>query len=227
MTRLILFDVDLTLVTTGGAGRKAMNTVFERLFGIHNPTRGVSFDGRTDFAIFMETLKMHRLIDGRPSEVYQRVVDAYLGELATTIGTTGGQVLPGVGELLDALGNEKAAVGLATGNLRRGAEIKLGQYGLWERFAAGGFGDRTSVRAEVVSLAIRTLAEVAWVDADPAQAVVIGDTPLDIEAAHLAGARALGVATGNYTVEQLTTAGADWAVPDLGETGRVIEYVFG
>ncbi len=221
MARLVLFDVDLTLNTTGGAGRKAMSEVFRRLTGLEEPMAGISFDGRTDHAIFMEALALHNLADGDLAGMYRKTTEAYLAQLQRTIGRTGGQVLRGVGEIVVALGAEGGAVGLATGNLRQGAKIKLGHYGLGERFAGGGFGDDTPVRAEVVRVAIEALASAAGVDPDPEECVVVGDTPLDVEAAHLAGARCLAVATGSYSVEALREARADWALADLGDTAAV------
>jgi phosphoglycolate phosphatase len=225
VARIILFDIDLTLIATGGAGRLAMNDVFQRLTGKPNPTEGVTFEGRTDHAILMEVIARHHLGDGRLMDVYREVAGAYLEELERKMAVSNGRVLPGVVELLDALRREPVAVGLATGNMRRGAQIKLGHYGLWERFDGGGFGDETPVRAEVVRQAIEEVARLAGIDPDPQDAVVIGDTPLDIEAAHLAGAQALGVATGSYSSESLLEHGAQAAVSDLSETERVVEIL--
>ncbi|MGK2966303.1 MAG: HAD family hydrolase [Tepidiformaceae bacterium] len=227
MPRILLFDIDMTLIRTGGAGRKAIDAVFAEAFGVENPTAGMSFDGRTDHAIFMETIA--RLgAEVEPSAVYSRMAAAYVERLAATIGASDGHVLPGVTELLDRLAAERtAAVGLATGNLRRGAAIKLGRFGLWERFAGGGFGDETPVRAEVVTQAMVDVAGTAGVAAEPRATVVIGDTPLDVEAARTAGMLCLGVATGRFSVDELLAAGADWAVPDLGETERVLKVLLG
>ncbi len=226
MPPLILFDIDLTLIHTSGAGRKAMTAAFQRLWGLEDPTTGVLFDGRTDHAIFREVIERHSLANGDLEAVYGRVVEAYLDELPGSLqASTSGRLLPGVPELLDALADEGIRPGLATGNLRRGAAIKLGHFGIWQRFAGGGFGDDHPVRADLVRGGIVELAATLGCDPDPANAVVIGDTPLDIEAAHLAGARALAVATGSYTVDQLTAAGADHVVLDLSDTAGVLEML--
>lgn len=223
MPPLILFDIDLTLIHTGGAGRKAMATAFQRLFGIQDPTRGILFEGRTDHAIFMEAIALNALADGDLDAVYRRTIEAYLEELPRSIRANGGgRVLPGVPSLLDELDRRGVAYGLATGNLRRGAAIKLGHYGLWERFAAGGFGEDSPVRADVVRRAIEELASATGLDPDPENTIVVGDTPLDIEAAHLAGAVALGVGTGSHGVEQLRASGADHALSNLADTDRVL-----
>lgn len=226
MTRLVLCDIDLTLVTTHGAGRSAMTEAFRQLFGIDDSTRGISFDGRTDHAIFLETLARHGLATGNGA-AYQQAVEGYLHHLPAALRAKGGQVLPGVIDLLDALQREEIPVGLATGNMRRGARAKLSHFGLWERFAAGGFGDATADRSEVVAMAIAGLAAAAGVTADPAACIVIGDTPLDVEAAHRAGARALAVATGSHPVDALSASGAEWVLPGLAATGDLLRILRG
>jgi len=216
--RILLFDIDMTLIRTGGAGRKAIDAVFAEMYGVENPTRGISFDGRTDHAIFMEVIALHHAAGGDLDQVYAELTRRYLDRLQTTIGTTGGEVLPGVDALLDELARSSAGVGLATGNLREGARIKLSQYGLWDRFTGGGFGDDTPVRAEVVRRGMGNVAAALELDASPGDCWVIGDTPLDIEAAQLAGMRVLAVATGSYPPDALEAAGADAVMRDLSDT---------
>jgi len=227
MRRLVLFDIDLTLLRTGGAGRAAMTEAFRRLFGIENPTGGIRFEGRTDHAIFMEAIHLNGLGDGDPLAVYRRTTEAYLAALPGFLQARGGQVLPGVIDLLDALSEGSAPVGLATGNLRQGAMAKLGHFNLWERFVAGGFGDDTSVRSDVVAAAIANLAAVAGCEPNPDACVVIGDTPLDVAAAHAAGARAMAVATGSHDVPALRETGAEYVVADLSDTATVLEMLLG
>ncbi|MCC7364919.1 MAG: haloacid dehalogenase-like hydrolase [Dehalococcoidia bacterium] len=225
MARFILFDVDMTLISTLRAGRTALAGAFEDLFGLEDPIGDTRIDGRTDHAIFREIIARHSLADGDIDAVYRRVCDAYLERLPRALAEREGFVLPGVPALLDALAASHRAVGLATGNMRRGAAIKLGAFGLWERFPTGGFGDDTPVRAELVAEAIHSLAEHLGLPAHPHDAIVIGDTPLDVEAAHHAGARALGVATGRYTVDELLASGAEHALPDLGDTPAVLRIL--
>lgn len=217
MARILLFDVDLTLVKTLGAGRGALDEALTDLFGIAQPTKGILFDGRTDRAIFTEALERHGLLDGDADAAFWRLANAYLERLPAWLRRTDGVVLPGVHELLDALAASHAGVGLATGNIRRGAQTKLGHFGLWKRFVGGGFGDERPVRADVVRAAIDEVAAAIGVDPDPADAIIIGDTPLDAEAARAAGARSLCVATGSYSVAQLEDGGADFVLPDLSD----------
>jgi phosphoglycolate phosphatase-like HAD superfamily hydrolase len=227
MTRLILFDIDLTLVHTTGAGRTAMETAFERLYGIAGATTGMSFDGRTDRAIFTEVIERYGVANGSIEQSLEEFAEAYLTEFPRFLAEKGGRVLPGVPELLDALDREVPGFGLATGNLRRGAAAKLGHFGLWERFAGGGFGDSHTVRAELVKAGVAELAEALRVGADPANTIVLGDTPLDVEAAHRAEAKALGVGTGRFTATELSVSGAEFAVDDLSDTSRVLEILLG
>jgi phosphoglycolate phosphatase-like HAD superfamily hydrolase len=227
MPPLILFDIDLTLIHTSGAGRKAMSTAFKRLWQLDDPTAGVSFDGRTDHAIFREVIERHALANGDLDAVYAKGGRGYLDELPRSLAASEtGRLLPGVADLLAALQREGVQPGLATGNLRRGAALKLGHFGIWERFAGGGFGDDYPVRADLVRGAIAELAGVLACDPDPGGALVIGDTPLDVEAAHLAGAKALAVATGSYNVDRLVASGAT-TPSDLSDTARVLQILLG
>jgi phosphoglycolate phosphatase len=222
VARLLLFDIDMTLIVNAGAGREAMATAFRSLFGIADAVDGVSFDGRTDHAIFHEVIERHGIANGDAAAVFRQVAERYLTELPASLAGKPGFLLPGVLPLLDALHGTPAVAGLATGNLRAGAKAKLSHFGLWERFAGGGFGDASPVRADLVFAGIAELAACAGRAPDPGDCIVIGDTPLDIAAAHEAGARALGVATGRYPVEQLLAGGADWALEDLSDTARVV-----
>ncbi len=223
--RLVLFDIDLTLITTTGAGRTAMESAFTRLWPIDRATEGVSFDGRTDRGIFIEVLEMHGKGGPELEANLARYVEAYLEDLPGSLASKGGSVLPGVPELLAALSLEQPGFGLATGNIRRGAQAKLGHFGLWDHFVGGGFGDDHAVRADLVAAGIRELATRLETDPDPRNAIVLGDTPLDIEAAHRAGAMALGVGTGRFTAAELLAAGADYALADLSNTAHALEIL--
>lgn len=226
--RVLLFDIDMTMVKTQGAGRAAMERAFAREFGIENATQGILFDGRTDRGIFFETLERHGLGGEALISNYARFAEAYIELLpGWLVQKGGGVVLPGVNDLLTALEAQDAVLGLATGNMRRGAAHKLGHFGLWERFAGGGFGDEHTVRADLVRAGIDELAALLNFEPDPANVIVLGDTPLDIEAAHAAGAKALGVATGRFTVEELKSSGAEFAVEDLSDTGAALAMLLG
>jgi len=225
---LLLFDIDMTLISTLRAGRTAIDAAFQQEFGVTDAIADIAVDGRTDYAIFTEIIaNCGAAPDGNLHAAFDRVARAYLEHLPKTIAERKGQILPGVIDLLDAVRETHPALGLATGNMARGAQIKLTHFGLWERFSAGGFGDNDAVRAEVVAQGIRALAGCIGCDADPAQALVIGDTPLDVEAAHHAGAKALAVATGKYDVATLQSSGADWVLPDFSDTAAALAILRG
>jgi phosphoglycolate phosphatase-like HAD superfamily hydrolase len=227
VTRILLFDIDMTMVRTDGGGRAAMEDAFEREFGVAKATQGMLFDGRTDRGIFFDCLERHGL-GGEGVELrYQRLRDLYLELMPGWLERKGGIVLPGVPELLESLAGGEAVVGLATGNLRRGAEHKLRYFGLWEHFSGGGFGDSHVVRTELVREGIAELVDRHCLEAGACEVIVLGDTPLDVEAAHGAGARAFGVATGRFSAEELRASGAEFAVDNLSETGRVLEMLLG
>ncbi len=215
----------MTMIRTDGAGRAAMEEAFQHEFGVERATEGILFDGRTDRGIFFECLERHGF--GGPDLVpnFQRFSERYLELFPGWISRKGGVVLPGVTELLNALEETDAVVGLATGNLRRGAAHKLGYFDLWDRFAGGGFGDDHTVRADLVRAGIVELEATFGLQEGECEVIVLGDTPLDVEAAHLAGAKALGVGTGRYSPEQLLASGAEFALADLSDTTRAMEIL--
>lgn len=221
---IVLFDIDLTLIHTNGAGRLAMDRVLCEWFAAEEPTAGISFDGRTDRAIFEDALL--KLGDPSP-EAFARLVGGYLAGLPAALEERGGHLLPGVADLLAALETERLPLGLATGNMRPGAMAKLAYFGLDGRFRGGGFGDGERVRAKLVAAGIVEVAGLFGLPPHPAEAIVLGDTPLDIEAAHLAGARAIGVATGRFSLDELREAGADAAFGDLSDTEAVLAVLRG
>lgn len=221
--RVVLFDIDNTILWTGGAGSRAMALAFRDLYGIEDGFRGVEFSGRTDTAIFRDALRVHGLLDGRFEEQLRRFKEAYLTHLPFTLrDATGGGVYPGIRELAEELRRRGAAVGLETGNFRESGLLKLRHYGVETLFRDGGFGDEAEERAELVRIAIRRL------HPDPdagAEVYVVADTPHDITAAKANGAFALGVATGKSSVDELRAAGADAAVPDCSDVDGVLRIL--
>lgn len=225
MSRLLLFDIDGTLIKTSGVGRGAINQAFEELFGVPAICDGMRFDGRTDRGIFYEALAKGEVPVHEHDQAFERLVAGYLARLDQELRDKGGVVFPGIVELLEALAGEPAAVGLATGNLREGARKKMVHFGLWQHFAGGGFGDAVHERTSLVASAIVEVAAARQFAADGANAIVIGDTPLDVAGALANGARCLGVATGSYSVDELLASGATWAVPDLTDTNRMVDIL--
>jgi len=220
MARIFLFDIDNTLLNSGGAGGRAMNLAFRDLFGIGNGFDGVEFSGRTDTAIFHDGLLIHRLPDGDFPALLARFKASYVEHLARALTETRGHVLPGVPALLRSLSEtEGVRLGLATGNFRRSAMMKLEYYGIRPFLRGGGFGEDSELRSEVVALAIRRLGGRPG-GRNPVY--VVGDTPIDVEAAKANGAVAVAVTTGKSSAEDLTRAGADAVFPDLSDVASVL-----
>ncbi len=210
--RTFLFDIDNTLLYTGGAGGHAMNRAFAELFGVDDGFRKIEFSGRTDLFILQSALK-HGDIDGSPHEHMDAFVSAYTRLLPESLAERKGHVMPGFPQLLNKLREAGARIGLATGNFSEGARLKLEFYELAGHFAGGGFGEVSLERSEVVAAAIREVAD----GAQPGDVMVVGDTPHDITAALANGAIGVGVATGNYSVEELRESGAHITFEDFSD----------
>lgn len=225
MRPVALFDIDLTLIHTNGAGREAMRLAFDALGLDGHLLASLPIDGRTDRAIFLDALERLGVPKTDQPQCLARVLEQYLERLPLQLAERGGRVLPGAAELVSALRARGWALGLATGNLRRGAETKLRFFRLWEAFAFGGFGDRATDRLDVVTEAVRAAETYLGSAVDPAATWVIGDTPLDVEAARGAGLRALAVATGNYLREALEAAGPDAVVDSLADLSAVLDLL--
>lgn len=220
-----LFDVDGTLVSCGGAGRRALTAAFLELHG-RDDVFDFSFGGLTDRAIVRAGLAAGGL-DASDTAI-DRVIERYLAFLPALVAASADyRVLPGVTGLLDALGaRPELAIGLGTGNVRRGAFTKLGRGGIGGRFAFGGFGCDHEDRAELLAAGARRGAEaLGWPRAE-CRVVVIGDTPRDVAAAHAIGAECLAVATGGCSEAELAQAGADCVVASLADR-RAIDAVAG
>lgn len=217
---IFLFDIDGTLINTGGAGSAGMVAGLASAFGRPGSSDGISFHGRTDRAIGLDILRRHAI---EPSEAnWSRFRAAYLSHLPVTLKSHMGTVLPGVGELLGLLGERTpAALGLLTGNVREGARLKLEHYGLFHHFRFGGYGDEHLDRADVARAALaEARGHVGPVEPD--RVWVIGDTPLDVQCAKAVGARSLAVATGGIPASTLAAAGADLVLGDLSDPAPVL-----
>jgi phosphoglycolate phosphatase len=215
--KLILWDIDGTLLRTGRAGIIALVRAFAQLHGREPDMSRVEVAGRTDKWIASRMLEENGL-PATPQHVHD-LIDAYLVLLPEEISTRPGLVLPGIQSLLDTLrARADVAQGLLTGNVQRGARIKLEHYRVWHYFEFGAFGDDSALRNELGPHAVRRAQERHAVEFAAASTFIIGDTPHDIECGKVIGARTIGVATGSYTVAQLqahapTAVFADFADP--------------
>ena len=218
---LLLWDIDGTLLSSGGAGKAAIEDALCHEFGV-TECRHVAYSGRTDRAICRDLLQLHEHEDS--PENCRRLVAGYLKRLPAALAKHRGGVLPGIAALLEQLrAQERVALGLLTGNLREGARLKLGHYGLYEHFAFGGFGDHHLDRDEVAREALAA-ARAHLRGGVPAERTwVIGDTPLDVRCARAIGARVAAVATGWHALEELEAARPDLLLTDLSDPRPLLE----
>jgi phosphoglycolate phosphatase-like HAD superfamily hydrolase len=222
---VLLFDIDGTLISTGGAGLNALRAAMREEFGVAEPS-DVPVSGRTDRGIARDLFRAHELEE---NEVHwHRFLKAYLRHLADQLPRTRGRVLPGVAPLLDALcGIEHARLGLLTGNVQAGAQLKLRQYGLDRYFAFGGFGDHHADRDGVAAEALHASRDHLPANIEPDRVWVIGDTPMDITCARSISARCLAVATGSFPREALEAYSPDLAVDSLDRLDHLLEVLVG
>lgn len=217
---LYLFDIDGTLLLSGGAGMRALDRAFHARFGLAGAMDSIQPGGKTD-AIILEEMFAARLGRAPTAAEMDEIIALYLPLLQVEMTDAPGfRLMPSVVETLDYLDGLGAAVtvGLATGNVREAARIKLERAGLWPRFAVGGFGCDHRDRARLVARAIERACAHTGVDAlAPEQVVVVGDTPFDVQAARACGARAVAVATGTATRADLLACGPDILLETLAE----------
>ena len=218
---VFLFDIDGTLISTGGAGRRAMASAFGAVCDAPRALAGVKLGGMTDRLILRAGFEAI----GRTfsEELFNAVMDEYLQHLADEVEASKGYVVyEGVHEAVHACrAIPGSATGLGTGNIEAGARIKLKRSGLDELFAFGGFGCDAEDRAELVEAGARRGAEALGVPRADARVVIIGDTPRDVYAAHAIGARCICVATGSYTFGELEAASADAVFDSLVSPGAL------
>jgi phosphoglycolate phosphatase len=224
MTTLLLWDIDGTLINSGGAGMRALRAALHRAFAIRGSTEDIDFAGRTDRWIMRQIFAKFGL--PASEENFGRYADAYVAALPEELGRAGAGILPGVGAILeDTARRGGVAQGLLTGNLRRGAEVKLGFHGLWGYFPFGAFADDSERRDDLGPHALRRARERLGVDFPPERVWIIGDTPHDIACARAIGAKALAVATGLYPADVLAAHAPAAVLADLGDGAAFWEII--
>jgi phosphoglycolate phosphatase len=226
--RLVLFDIDGTLLWTDGAGRRAMEGALSHVFGSAGDPR-YRYDGKTDVQIARELMRAEGHGDDAIDARLHAVLDGYLERLRRELdaGARHIQLLPGVRELLDALEPRPDVVlGLLTGNVALGAEAKLTAAGLdFRRFRVNAFGSDREHRPLLPAVAQRRARELLGHDFGGEDVVVIGDTPADIDCARSIGARTVAVATGRYSVEELAEHDPSAVLRDLSDTDAALRAI--
>ena len=220
--RMVLFDIDGTLLRSGGAATRSLNLAFQVIYGIESDSTSVQFDGKTDPLIIRELMQEYELAEP-PNE---KLLDTYLSILTQEIRESRDfEILSGARELLSCLSiDPEFLVGLGTGNIEEGARLKLERAELNSFFAFGGYGSDSGDRTELIRIAIgrgRDLITPHLVD----EIFVIGDTPRDIRHGRAAGARTVAVATGNFSLEELEAYNPDLAVVSLEPKEPILDFL--
>jgi phosphoglycolate phosphatase len=211
----VLFDIDGTLLVTGGAGAVAWQRAFQEMHGIEANIDEHTHAGMTDPEI---AAIIFREVIGREGTAAERAeaIAGYLSHLQEAVDESEGyRVMPGIEDLLPRLAESGVLLGIVTGNIEGAAHIKLGRGDLNRFFAFGGYGSDSSDRTELTRKAVERGSQVAGKELDLAATLGVGDTPRDVSACHGAGIRVIGVATGKYSLAELEDAGADWAISDV------------
>ena len=228
--RLILWDIDGTLVDTSGHGRDAFADAFRQVLGRPATLGDIAMSGRTDHSIALELLEINGepVADDRLPEIFtalNHALDARREDIARD-----GRVMPGVPEVIEALAaRDGVTQSLLTGNIEPNAHVKLAALGLDGALdmEIGGYGSDSGIRPELVDIARRKAQRLRGVEVAREDTVLIGDTPLDVHAAHQNGARAVAVATGKFSVQELLDTGADAVLPDVSDGNAAVAAILG
>lgn len=226
--KLVLFDIDGTLLWTDGAGRRAMEGALTDLFGTPGDP-SYRYDGKTDRQIAREQMRASGFDDATIDERMDALIDRYVSHLEQELAIDhGARLCAGVTPLLDAVeAHDRALLGLLTGNVERGAQRKLNRVGVdFARFRVNAFGCDNEHRPELPGIAQRRAREVAGMDVSGDRLVIIGDTPADIHCGRSLGVRAIGVATGRYSVSELAEHSPAAVFETLENTDAVLDAIF-
>ncbi len=213
----LLFDIDGTLIISGGAGAESWKLAFNELYGIPADIGEFTDTGMTDPDVGRQTFEA--VLDREPTlQEFAKLLERRLHYLYQTVEQSEDyRILDGVEDLLPSLLEEGYLLGVVTGNLEAAAHIKLHRARLNRFFSFGGYGSDSTDRGELTRIALERAALVYGADVDPNQCLVIGDTPHDVEGAHAAGIACVGVASHNFNANQLREGGADWVITSLAE----------
>ncbi|MGH7945286.1 MAG: HAD family hydrolase [Opitutaceae bacterium] len=222
MKHLLLWDIDGTLISSGGAGMRALQLALRNVFGVEGSLADIDFAGRTDTWIMREIFRKFGL--PATEENFSRFFNGYVSALPGELSNPHACVLPGVREILHAASARGGiAQGLLTGNMRRGAQLKLAYHGLWDHFAFGAFADDSEHRNELGSHAITRALERHRVNFAADDIWVIGDTPHDIACGKFIGARTLAVGTGGASMDELLSHQPTAVLENLADTAAVLD----
>lgn len=224
MSKLILFDIDGTLISSGGAGTRALNKSFNEIFSIPDGFKGVRMAGKTDIEIMKEGMFRHNI--NPEDKLVKKMVNGYIYHLGKEINNNGRHLKPGIKEIINKLKNvDGFYLGLLTGNLEKGARLKLEPFGINSYFPFGAFGSDDENRNRLLPIALKKFSDIYKISIMPEDTVVIGDTPRDVACSKPFGAFSVVVATGPYSFEKLQNTGADLVLEDLRDQKRLIDSI--
>jgi len=222
--KLLLWDIDGTLLFGDRGGERALLVSLRRVFDIEGSLERVDIAGRTDRFITENLLRAHG-VEPTPRAMHD-FLEGYLAALPEEMPRGKPRLLPGIVAILEAVAARRdLAQGLLTGNLERGARLKLEPFGVWHYFPFGAYADDSPLRNDLGPHALRRAAAHHAAEFAPRDVFIIGDTPHDIDCARAIGARAIGVATGRFSVEKLAAHGADLVLPDLGDPAAFFAFI--
>jgi phosphoglycolate phosphatase len=227
-THLFLFDIDGTLITSGGAGEHALKLAIHDHFGVAvgEALAGIEIAGRTDKRITQTVFEKFGGGEFDAAKVTQ-FLDTYLGYLSVQLPQKEGRLLPGIIDLLDALkAKEGVSLALLTGNLERGAELKLAHYGVWHYFEFGAYADDSADRNQLGPVAQARAREKHGIEFPPERIFILGDTEHDIACGRAIGAKTVAIATGNFSSEELARHQPDFLYEDLSNVEAVLCDLF-
>lgn len=224
MSTLVLFDIDGTLLDSGGAGIKSLNDALRDMLGVDNGFEGIECAGKTDISIIKDAFTKWNLpvTNGEIAKFTEK----YVSHLKESIFNPRGHVKTGVLELLDRLDRiAEVHTGLLTGNVEAGAKIKLARFGISKYFSVGAYGDDSENRNELLPIAAKRFYDLTGEEIDYKNCLIIGDTPRDVTCAFTFGAPSLAVATGPYSIAELRNTEANLVVENLNDTEYIVKWI--
>lgn len=221
--KLLLFDIDGTLIDTGGAGSRSLNISFKELFSIKDAFKDINMAGKTDIQIMKEGMMRHGI--PQDESVIRKIIETYIKNLSIQIKNNNKHLKPGIKTLLELLSKSNYAIGLLTGNIEKGARIKLEPFGLNKYFSTGAFGSDHEDRNKLLPIAIERYDKILKKKINFKDCIIIGDTPRDVYCAKPYGARCIAVSTGPYSYSSLLEAGADFVMKDLSDVNTFLNKI--
>ena len=226
MKKLVLFDIDGTIMNTDGGGASSCQKALETVFGVDVPLADYSMSGKTDTQIVLDLMERVGVSREETTAKLDEINALYIDLLSKEVDTWNPELCPGIVEVLDALvDRDDVVLGLLTGNVVRGAEVKLNRVGLWSYFKTGAYGDGAPERKMLPDIAQKTAQELTGKVFEGKDMVIIGDTPNDVLCGRHLDVKSIAVATGHYDLDTLQSYDPDFLFEDLSQTEDVVAAI--